>query len=89
MARELLAGLPEHDAQRGSNLVETLETRLASGCNSTATATALFLERQTLHKRPNRIFEILGGDPRVTSRMAALHLATKLAQSPFVPVQKS
>ena len=86
--QELLSELLEQDARRGSNLVKTLETWLTSGCNSTATATALFLERQTLHKRLNRIFDILGGDPRGTSRMAALHLATKLAQNSFAPVQK-
>ena len=86
---ELLAELLEHDAQRGSSLVKTLETWLTSGCNSTATAATLYLERQTLHKRLTKIFDILGGDPRGTSRMAALHLATRLAQSPFIPAAKN
>lgn len=79
--QENLSDLIAHDQMRVGDLVATLETWLSSGCNSTAAAATLFMERQTLHKRLNKIFDLLGGDPRGTSRLAALHLATKLARS--------
>lgn len=77
--QENLADLLAHDAVRAGDLVATLDAWLTTGCNSTAAAASLFIERQTLHKRLNRIFELVGGDPRGTSRLAALHLATRLA----------
>ena len=77
--REILADLIAHDVVRGGDLVKTLDAWLTSGCNSTATAASLFMERQTLHKRLTKIFDLLGGDPRGSSRLAALHLATRLA----------
>jgi len=83
--RELLGELLEHDAQKGTQMIHTLDAWLTSGCNSTATAATLYLERQTLHKRLTKIFGILGGDPRGTQRMAALHLAVRLAQSSISP----
>lgn len=79
--QENLADLILHDSMRAGDLVATLEAWLSSGCNSTAAAASLFMERQTLHKRLNKIFELLGGDPRGTPRLAALQLATKLATS--------
>ena len=33
-----------------------------------------------MHQRLRRIFELCGGDPRDTGRLAALHLATRLAR---------
>ncbi|MFL4479666.1 PucR family transcriptional regulator [Paeniglutamicibacter sp. ORCA_105] len=79
--QEMLSDLISHDSMRAGDLVATLDAWLSSGCNSTAAAASLFMERQTLHKRLNRIFELLGGDPRGSSRIAALQLATKLATS--------
>lgn len=77
--QEILSDLLVHDSMRSGDLVATLDAWLSSGCNSTAAAAALFMERQTLHKRLNKIFDLLGGDPRGTSRLAAIHLATRLA----------
>ncbi len=79
--QENLSDLLHHDSIRGGDLVATLDAWLSAGCNSTAAAANLFMERQTLHKRLNKIFELLGGDPRGTSRLAALHLSTRLATS--------
>ncbi|GAA3328258.1 helix-turn-helix domain-containing protein [Paeniglutamicibacter sulfureus] len=76
--QEILSDLLVHDSMRSGDLVATVETWLSSGCNSTAAA-ALFTERQTLHKRPNKIIDLLSGDPRGTSRLAAHHLTTRLA----------
>lgn len=74
-----LRALLEHDAQRQSQLLETLQVWLDSGCNTAQSARELHLERQSMHHRLQRIFELCGGDPRGTGRLAALHLAARLA----------
>ncbi|KRE71040.1 PucR family transcriptional regulator [Arthrobacter sp. Soil762] len=74
-----LGALLVHDAQRNSALVETLRVWLDSGCNTAQAARELHLERQSMHQRLQRIFSLCGGDPRGTGRLAALHLATRLA----------
>lgn len=79
--RQLRAVL-EHDAQRQSQLLETLRVWLDSGCNTAQSARELHLERQSMHHRLQRIFELCGGDPRGTGRLAALHLAARMAGLP-------
>ncbi|WP_166969409.1 PucR family transcriptional regulator [Brevibacterium atlanticum] len=74
---ELLGEIVEHDAQRGTNLVDTLEAWLRSGCNTAETARSLFLERQSMHNRLQRIFSLIGGDPRGTGRIAGLTIALR------------
>lgn len=69
----------EHDERRNSQLLATLGTWLDSGCNTAQAARQLHVERQSMHHRLQRIFELCGGDPRGTGRLAALHLATRLA----------
>ena len=78
--RHQLGALLDHDAQRNSRLLDTLATWLDSGCNTAQAARELHLERQSMHQRLRRIFELCGGDPRETRRLAALHLATRLAR---------
>jgi purine catabolism regulator len=80
--RQQLGALLDHDAQRHSRLLGTLATWMDSGCNTAQAARELHLERQSMHQRLQRIFELCGGDPRVTGRLAALHLATRLARLP-------
>jgi len=70
----------EHDRLKKSQLMRTLGVWLDSGCNTAQAARELHLERQSLHHRLQRIFELCGGDPRGTGKLAALHLATKLAR---------
>lgn len=70
----------DHDARRNSQLLTTLATWLDSGCNTAQAARELHLERQSMHHRLQRIFELCGGDPRGTGRLVALHLATRLAR---------
>ncbi|MBT2567850.1 PucR family transcriptional regulator ligand-binding domain-containing protein [Arthrobacter sp. ISL-85] len=81
VSRQLRAVL-EHDAQRQSQLLETLQVWLDSGCNTAQSARELHLERQSMHHRLQRIFELCGGDPRGTGRLAALHLAARMAGLP-------
>jgi purine catabolism regulator len=77
--RQQLGALMEHDDLRHSALVGTLRVWLDSGCNTAQAARELHLELQTMHQRLQRIFSLCGGDPRGTGRLAALHLATRLA----------
>ncbi|MCD5343218.1 PucR family transcriptional regulator [Arthrobacter sp. AK04] len=77
--RQQLGAVLDYDAQRRSQLAETLRVWLDSGCNTAQAARELHLERQSMHQRLQRIFSLCGGDPRSTGRLAALHLATRLA----------
>jgi purine catabolism regulator len=58
---EQLGTLLEHDAQRGSDLVRTLEAYFDHGLSKTHTAAALGVRRQTLYARLARIESLLGG----------------------------
>ncbi len=78
--RQQLGALLDQDAHRNSRLLDTLATWLDCGCNTAHAARELHLERQSMHQRLRRIFELCGGDPRNTGRLAALHLATRLAR---------
>lgn len=75
---ETIGDLLEWDRVRRGELVSTLHAWLESGCNATATAAALYLERQTLHKRLKKIFSLLGGDPRSGGMILPLHLACRI-----------
>ena len=78
--RQQLGAVLDYDAQRNSRLLGTLATWLDSGCNTAQAARELHVERQSMHQRLQRIFELCGGDPRGTGRLAALHLAARLAR---------
>lgn len=80
LVEDLLGEVIRHDQVRNGRLLETLAAWLASGCNTARTARILFLERQSLHNRLDRIFALVGGDPRGTDRLAGLHLAVRLAR---------
>ncbi|BCW20534.1 transcriptional regulator [Arthrobacter sp. NtRootA9] len=77
-----LRAVLQHDAQRQSQLLETLHVWLDSGCNTAQSARELHLERQSMHHRLQRIFDLCGGDPRGTGKLAALHLAVRMADLP-------
>lgn len=74
-----LGELLEWDRKHGTVLLETLLCWLDSGCNTTASAITLSVERQTMHKRLNKINALLGGDPRTTGRLFGIHLAAAAA----------
>jgi purine catabolism regulator len=80
--RRTLGPILEHDEQRNSQLLHTLAVWLDSGCNTAQAARELHLERQSMYHRLQRIFDLCGGDPRGTGRLAGLHLATRLAPLP-------
>lgn len=78
--RRQLGAVVEHDELRRSELMRTLAVWLDTGCNTAHAARELHLERQSMHHRLQRIFELCGGDPRGTGRLVALHVATRLAR---------
>lgn len=78
LVAELLTELLDYDTRRGTSLAETLDAWLQSGCNTAQTARLLHLERQSLHNRLQRIFELVGGDPRGTGRLAGLQVALRV-----------
>lgn len=76
--RQQLGNILDHDEQRKSQLLRTLAVWLDTGCNTAQAARELHLERQSMHLRLQRIFELCGGDPRGSGKLAALHLAARL-----------
>lgn len=72
-----VAGLrPEHR--------HTIETFIASGSSASATARELFLHRNTMLQRLDRITRLTGLDPRNPAQAATLHLAVIAARGrPF------
>ncbi|RAN70738.1 hypothetical protein B5P43_34945 [Bacillus sp. SRB_336] len=77
--RASVGGLLEWDRKHGTDLLATLLCWLESGCNTTGSALTLNIERQTMHKRLNKIQDLLGGDPRTSGRLFAIHIAAALA----------
>ncbi|WP_207346101.1 PucR family transcriptional regulator [Arthrobacter sp. E3] len=67
------------DRKHGTALLASLLCWLDSGCNTTASALTLNIERQTMHKRLNKIEDLLGGDPRTSGNLLELHIAASLA----------
>jgi len=80
-SRALLGDILYWDRMKGTDLAATLLAWLDNGCRTTATAPTLHIERQTLHKRLQKIHELLGGDPRSDGRSFDLHLALRFLAS--------
>lgn len=66
LAEAVVGRLREADRHGTGDLLATLEAYLAHGCSAADTAAALFVHRNTLHKRLQRIEEVLGLDLRTT-----------------------
>jgi sugar diacid utilization regulator len=77
LVTEQLGALLDHDAERGSRLVETLHHYLESGGSPTLTAKALFVHASTVKYRLTRIREVGGYDLSAPSTRFALQLATQ------------
>jgi DNA-binding PucR family transcriptional regulator len=60
--RALISPLKEHDRERGSDLVRTLETYFAAGTNASEAADRLFLHRNSMLYRLERIQALTGLD---------------------------
>jgi DNA-binding PucR family transcriptional regulator len=66
-----------YDAQRGSQLVETLDAYFSHGGNVTRTAEALHVHVNTLYQRMERIGQLIGGW-QDTDAALQVHLAVRL-----------
>ncbi|KXF48492.1 hypothetical protein AXA44_28820 [Rhodococcus sp. SC4] len=76
LAAEALAPLLEYDRKNGTSLVTTLRCYLAEDCAPAATATALFVHRNTLRNRLRLIEELTGRDIDSPSSRTHFWLAT-------------
>ncbi|QCU78910.1 PucR family transcriptional regulator [Citricoccus sp. SGAir0253] len=77
--RAALGRVQDWDRRHGTALVETLGRWLDTGCHATGAAARLHVERQTLHKRLAKCFELLGEDPREGGDVFPLHVAVRVA----------
>lgn len=78
LIRRTIGPLADHDAQRGTDLVRTLEAYLDSGRQHSATAEALHIHPNTLYQRLHRIDEVLGPDWRRSDQALIMHVALTL-----------
>ena len=68
--RQLLIGLRRADAERGSDLEKTLRTYYECGASVSAAAEALFLHRNSVRYRLDRVRALVGGElehPRISA----------------------
>jgi sugar diacid utilization regulator len=77
LVAEQLGALLDHDAERGSPLVETLHHYLDTGGSPAATAKALFVHPSTVKYRLRRIREVGGFDLSRPAVRFSLQLATQ------------
>jgi DNA-binding PucR family transcriptional regulator len=79
LARMLVAPLEREDAERGNNLVATLRAYYACGARVDRTADALFLHRNSVRYRLDRIRLLIGLDIDQPSVITALTIALACA----------
>ncbi len=72
--RALVEPLAEHDRARGSDLVRTLEVYFAAGANASEAADRLFLHRNSLLYRLERLQRLTGLDLKDPGVALALQL---------------
>ena len=77
--QSILGELLDWDGKHGTDLLTTLLCWLDSGCNTTGSAVSLNIERQTMHKRLNKIESLLGSNPRTSGRLFNIHVAARVA----------
>lgn len=72
--RKLVLPLVDYDRERGSDLVKTLSVYFDAGANASETADRLFLHRNSLLYRLERIGELTGLDLKDPDARLALQL---------------
>lgn len=72
--RALVEPLVEHDRARGSDLVRTLRTYFAAGANASEAADRLYLHRNSMAYRLERIGQLTGLDLKDHHAALALQL---------------
>jgi DNA-binding PucR family transcriptional regulator len=71
---DLISPLEEHDRARGSDLVRTLKTYFAAGTNASEAADRLFLHRNSMLYRLERVQALTGLDLKDDRVALALQL---------------
>ncbi|MCC6606320.1 MAG: helix-turn-helix domain-containing protein [Anaerolineae bacterium] len=77
---QVIGPLVEYDDQHNSSLVKTMDAYFEHHGNISQTAESLFIHRNTLLYRLDRIQELTGHDLNQSNMRLALHLALKLWQ---------
>ncbi|MFS0872270.1 PucR family transcriptional regulator [Paenibacillus xylanilyticus] len=72
---EYLGPVIRHDAEKGGQLLRTLKQYFVLCCSKQETATALFIVRQTLYHRLDKIEALLGEDYVLPEKRVAIELA--------------
>ena len=72
-----IRSLVEYDKQNATNMVETLDCYFACNCNVSETAKALFIHRNTLIYRIDKIKSILGRDLKDSEERLLLQLGLR------------
>ncbi|MER7395007.1 helix-turn-helix domain-containing protein [Streptomyces sp. NPDC000151] len=73
--------LLDHDAERGADLVGTVEAYFASGQSPTRAAEALYIHANTVARRLDRITELLGSGWQKGERAVEVQLALRLVRA--------
>lgn len=74
---QIICLLAEHDARHNTDLVNTLEAYLDTGCNAQQAAERLYLHRNTLAQRLGKIESLTSLDLRDPSALLNLNVAIK------------
>lgn len=74
----MIGDLLQHDRDRSSDLVRTLETYLDQATHHARTCDALHIHPNTLYQRLDRIRSVLGSDWHDPGRSLEIHLALRL-----------
>lgn len=77
---DYIGPLIEHDRNKGNELLRTLKAYFDHGGSKQLAAQALFLTRQTLYHRLNKIEQLIGGDLHSPERRLALEVAVRIYQ---------
>ena len=77
---QVIGPLVEYDEQHNSSLVKTIDAYFDHHGNISQTAESLFIHRNTLLYRLDRIQELTGHDLNQANMRLALHLSLKLWQ---------
>ena len=75
-----IRSLVEYDKQNATNMVETLDCYFACNCNVSETAKALFIHRNTLIYRIDKIKSILGRDLKDSEERLLRQLGLRVYQ---------
>jgi sugar diacid utilization regulator len=78
--QECIERVAAYDARKGTTLLHTLDVYLSCGGSIARTAEHLYVHRNTLVQRLEKLHDLLGLDPHDSDHWLALHIALALRQ---------